>query len=252
MFISKSIKHVSREAGFTLIELLVVISIIALLLSILMPSLGKAKKSAQRVVCGSQLKQIGVVAYLYGSENDDWLPPSYDSPIPPKKARTFLGYYVLHQNFHLLVSSPYGDASGDGYLPNCDVLYCPSDKRMKGREPGKLYDGGASGKHRYEMSYAYYFVLDDNVAKDMGLTKFYRYKFSSTPGKSVIAVDPGHFGPPYEDPTLYYAPHEKGINALRIDGSVSFLHGDKLVENMGERDENDNWWQKRLPVLDNY
>lgn len=62
------IKH---KKGFTLIELLVVISIIALLLEILMPSLGKVKKKARQVVCQANLKQWGMVFGLYVQDNDD-------------------------------------------------------------------------------------------------------------------------------------------------------------------------------------
>ncbi len=61
----------NSEKGFTLIELLVVISIIALLLSILMPSLSKVKESARAVVCRSNLKQWGVIWSLYCNDNND-------------------------------------------------------------------------------------------------------------------------------------------------------------------------------------
>ena len=60
--------------AFTLIELLVVISIIALLLSILMPGLQKAKESAKGIVCRSNLKQWGVCYYLYSQDWDGKLP----------------------------------------------------------------------------------------------------------------------------------------------------------------------------------
>ena len=60
-----------RLCGFTLMELLVVIAIIALLLSILMPALNKAKDAARVVVCLSNLHQIGIASASYLSENND-------------------------------------------------------------------------------------------------------------------------------------------------------------------------------------
>ena len=54
-----------KKAGFTLVELLVVISIIALLLSILMPSMGKARKQARKIVCQSNIRQVGQAVELY-------------------------------------------------------------------------------------------------------------------------------------------------------------------------------------------
>jgi prepilin-type N-terminal cleavage/methylation domain-containing protein/prepilin-type processing-associated H-X9-DG protein len=63
-----------KRPGFTLIELLVVIAIIAVLMAILMPSLQKAKKQAQSTTCLSNLKQIGLAAYLYSESNDSYVP----------------------------------------------------------------------------------------------------------------------------------------------------------------------------------
>ena len=63
-------KNIRKNSAFTLIELLVVIAIIALLLAILMPSLGKAKKIAQALVCRTRMKQWSIVTNLYGNDND--------------------------------------------------------------------------------------------------------------------------------------------------------------------------------------
>lgn len=71
-----------RNRAFTLIELLVVVAIIALLISILLPSLSRAREITKRAVCASNLRSIGQGMKVYSNDNADWYPTAA-YPLPP-------------------------------------------------------------------------------------------------------------------------------------------------------------------------
>ncbi len=72
-----------NRRGFTLVELLVVISIIAVLISLLLPALARARQQANTVVCLSNERQIGLAFSSYLAENDSYPPPySYNAANP--------------------------------------------------------------------------------------------------------------------------------------------------------------------------
>lgn len=107
--------HKTRRNGFTLIELLVVIAIIAILAAILFPVFGRARESARRSSCQSNLKQVGLGILQYAQDYDERLPMSYvDVPF------TEDGTTYPAQTWRKLVQP---------YMKSTQVFRCPSNPR---------------------------------------------------------------------------------------------------------------------------
>ena len=112
------------DRAFTLIELLVVVSIIALLIAILLPSLKKARDQAKDTVCRSNMHQLGLAVGYYATENRDrlpWMKGTFNPDVPATadaiQKYSKAPYAQYHQLFHLLP-----------YMKDIKIFVCPQAK----------------------------------------------------------------------------------------------------------------------------
>ena len=121
-----------HKKGFTLIELLVVISIIALLLSVLVPSLSMAKERAMEVLCETNIRQYGLGMVMYCNDNnnefassEDWLYLDFTPTNYPRNAGDLRNFNCVWHNAGL-----YPDGLITDYLSNSEVSLCPFFKKV--------------------------------------------------------------------------------------------------------------------------
>jgi prepilin-type N-terminal cleavage/methylation domain-containing protein len=131
---------VKKRTGFTLIELLVVISIIALLLSILMPGLQMAKAKAKQTICLTNLRSLGVAMWTYGEDNNgSFMRGIYG----------ITGAYIGGKGFWLSDLNPY-------YGQQTKVLICPQATRVNPNyDPSAPFGMNSVGWIKHSAAYTF-------------------------------------------------------------------------------------------------
>jgi prepilin-type N-terminal cleavage/methylation domain-containing protein/prepilin-type processing-associated H-X9-DG protein len=116
-----------RRHAFTLVELLVVIGIIALLVSILLPVLNKAREAGSTTKCLAQLRQIGQAAAMYANDNKGYtLPAGYQ--VGGAHTESWAGILVIGKYVAKPMPSPF--SYSDETMPQSSVFACPSGDKI--------------------------------------------------------------------------------------------------------------------------
>ena len=187
------------QPGFTIIELLVTISIVAILMSIMMPGFRAARESANRIQCSSNLRQIGLAIYLYAFQNGEHLPETiFDNDGNAKQSE------MMALTTGSMSDSPssgqwdgLGLLIGDGnnFLDNAHCLFCPCHR----------------GNHDFQQ-------LDAN-AKSCPTRIYSNYHFIGDTDRST------------DKPRLLYdeADNPLVVDGMREESDINHLYGTNIL-----------------------
>ena len=175
-----------RKAAFTLVELLVVIGIIAVLIGILLPALGKARESAKVVTCASNLRQLYNAIHIYANINRGYCLPARVASGVGTTATYWNGSEVLGPLFRVN-----GGSSQDIADRIAKMLDCPSNDRPKHPSGGELANTKLSIDYTYNTS-----LGDDRAHPFSGdqynssrATWAFFKKMTQIPSNVIVAMD---------------------------------------------------------------
>ncbi len=215
-----------RSIGFTLIELLVVVAIIALLISILLPSLSRARRQSMVVNCQSNLKQIVQATFMYAEESEGRFPYaayfiSLDRRVDPNLQR-FNAPFIQDALIPYLGGdrrADFVDANTLKAVAFSKVFRCPDVERFGSNDPNTLYlRQGVANHYRYNVNGA----IDPSVCKGKVLTQT-RY-----PDRAVL-----HYDVVFADWKKGMFPHAAStpfINVAYVSGAVARVTHQEYID----------------------
>lgn len=241
--------HRRNESGFTLIELLVVIAIIALLISILLPMLDRAKELTRRAVCGSNMRQLGLGATAYANDRNLWYPVGFHDNNVSNPGWGEFPYYAFHDYYWgfeggwlnlglLYASGEEEDYTLTGYVGGGELYFCPSETSARLQPeyydpwPSYWYDSGWANKGVVLTSYSY----NLRAANTDGIWQTQTRKY---PKMDTIPPDEIFLSDRFRSMNAAHL-EPMGFNTMRPDGSVRFIEADdeiieeiEMYENIG-------------------